>query len=122
MAQASFIQGGLDRVESAFKTFEKDFRRLQKRADQRRKQLEKRAEREVRRFQTELRKNPVVKRAQTLGEDARKAASEQVDALLGTLRLASRTEVERLDRKVGQLNRKVRELEKAADSGKSRAA
>ena len=35
-----------------------------------------------------------------------------MDGVLSTLRIASRSEISKLDRKVSQLNRKVRELEK----------
>ena len=112
MTQPRIIQDGLDRVESVVRTFERDWKRLQKQADRRRREIEKRAERQVKRFQAEILKNPVVQRAQTLRSDAVRVVGEQVDALLGTLRIASHGDVERLERKVGQLNRKLRELEK----------
>jgi hypothetical protein len=116
MAQPKIIQEGLDRVESVVRTFERDWKRLQKQADRRRRDIEKRAERQVKRLQEELRKNPVLQRAQNLRSDAVRVVGEQVDALLGTLRIASHGDVERLERKVGQLHRKVRELEKKQDT------
>ena len=111
MAEANFIQEGIDRVESAFENLEKEYKRLSKRAEKRRKEFEKQAERRIKRLQTELRKNPVVKRAEALRDDARKAAQEQVETVLGSLSIATRGEVRRLDRKVSQLSRKIRELE-----------
>jgi polyhydroxyalkanoate synthesis regulator phasin len=123
MAQASIIQDVSDRVETALKNAEKDFRRLQKRAEKQRKDFEKRAERRIKKIRAELRKNDVVKwaddlgseaieRAEGLRDDAVKAWEDRVDAVLGSLRIASHGEVIRLERKVGQLNRKVRQLEK----------
>ena len=112
MAEANIIEEGMDRIEDAFRSIERDFRRLQKRADRRRKQLEKQAEKRVKQLQTDIRKNPVVKRAEDLRGDALKALEEQVDSLLSNLRIASQADVTKLERKVAQLNKKVRELEK----------
>ena len=112
MAEANFIEEGMDRIESAFKSIEKDLKRLQKRADTRRRQFERQAEKRVKRLQSDIRKNPVVKRAEDLRGDAVKAIEDQVDGLLANLRIASHTDVSKLERKVAQLNRKVRELEK----------
>jgi chromosome segregation ATPase len=120
MAQASLIQDGLDRFENVVKSVERDFKRLQKQADKRRKALEKRAERRVKKLQTELRKSTLVKRAGSLRDEAVRAVGDGVESLLGTLRIASHAEVERLERKVGQLGRKIRQLEQQL--GDERAA
>ena len=108
MAEANFIEEGIDRIENAFKSIEKDFKRLQKRADRRRRQFERQAEKRVKQIQTDIRKNPVVKRAEDLRGDAMKAIDAQVDSLLANLRIASQAEVLKLERKVAQLNKKVR--------------
>jgi hypothetical protein len=111
MAQANLIQDGIDRFESAVKSVERDFRRLQKQADKRRKELEKRAERQVKKLQADLRKSPVIQRAESLRTEAVRVVEEGVETLLGTLRIASHGEVQRLERKVSQLGRKIRQLE-----------
>jgi Poly(hydroxyalcanoate) granule associated protein (phasin) len=119
MSEANFIQDGIDRVQSAFQTLDKEYRRLQRTADKRRKEFEKRAERQIKRFQTELRKNPIVKRAEGVRArvdeargEARQAMVQRLETLLGSLHVATRTEIEKLDRKLAQLNKKVRDLEK----------
>jgi len=114
MAEANFIEEGMDRIENAFKSIEKDLKRLQKRADRRRRQFERQAEKRVKQLQSDFRKNPVVKRAEDLRSDAVKAIEDQVDTVLGSLRIASQADFSKLERKVAQLNRKVRELEKAS--------
>jgi polyhydroxyalkanoate synthesis regulator phasin len=53
-----------------------------------------------------------VKRAESIRRDAESLIEEQVESLLGLLRLASVSEVTRLERKVDQLSRRLRELEK----------
>ncbi len=113
MAQASIIQEGFDRFEEARRSFEKSYRRIQKRADKRRRDFERSAEKRVRRFRTDLRKNPLVKRVGGLREETTKRVEEQVEQFLATFRIATQSEVSRLERKVAQLNRKVRELERS---------
>ncbi|MDJ0789884.1 MAG: hypothetical protein QNK05_24060 [Myxococcota bacterium] len=112
MAQPQIIQDVSDRVENAVKTFEKDLKKLQKDADKRRKAFEKRAEREVKKLQKQIDAHPVVKRAKSLRSDAVKTAQGQLDSLLGTFRIASQGEVERLEKKIGTLSRKLRAVEK----------
>jgi len=112
MAEANFIEEGMDRIEDAFRSIEKDLKRLQKRADKRRKQFERQAEKRVKQLQSDFRQNSVVKRAEGLRSDAVKAIEEQVDVVLANLRIASHADVHKLERKVAQLNKKVRELEK----------
>jgi hypothetical protein len=133
------IEEGRERFEGALKDMERDWKRLQRRADQGRKQFEQRAQKQVKRIQAELRKSPLVKRAEeqrkALERRARKLGVElrnstpvkraeelrkdagvrietQIESLFGLLRIASASEVSRLERKVDQLNRKLRELEK----------
>jgi polyhydroxyalkanoate synthesis regulator phasin len=133
------LEEGRERFEGALKDMERDWKRLQKRADQGRKQFEQRAQRQVKRIQMELCKSPLVKRAEeqrkALERRARKLGNElrnssavkraeglrrdaesrlegQLESLFGLLRIASASEVTRLERKVDQLNRKLRELEK----------
>jgi polyhydroxyalkanoate synthesis regulator phasin len=133
------IEEGRERFEGALKDMERDWKRLQKRADQGRKQFEQRAQRQVKRIQTELRKSPLVKRAEeqrkllerrarklgnellnssavkradSLRKDAETRLEGQLENLFGLLRIASTTEISRLEKKVDQLNRKLRELEK----------
>jgi len=137
------LEEGRERFEGALKDMEREYKRLQKRADQGRKQFELRAQRQVKRIQSELRKNPLVKRAEEqrklLERRARKLGSElrnstavkraeslrkdaearlegQLESLFGWLRIASASEVSRLERKVDQLGRKLRELEKGSQA------
>ena len=112
MAQPQIIQNVTDRVETAVKSFEKDLKKLQKDAEKRRKAFERNAERQVKKIQKRIDALPVVQRAKTLRSDAVKTAQGQMDALLGTLRIASQGEVERLERKIGSLSRKLRQFEK----------
>ena len=139
----NLLEEGRERFEGALENMGRDWKRLQKRADQGRKQIEQRAQRQVKRLQSELRKSPLVKRAEEqrklLERRARKLSSElrnssavkraeslrknaetriegQLESLFGVLRIASTSEISRLERKVDQLNRKLRELEKSSQA------
>lgn len=107
----ALIQDGFDRFQTAFETLDKEYKRLQNRAEKRRRDIEKRAEKQVKRFRAEIRKNPVLKRAEDLREETRKRLERQADQVLSSLQIATRSEVRRLDRKIAQLNKKVRALE-----------
>jgi exonuclease VII large subunit len=135
------LEEGRERFEGALKEMGRDWKRLQRRADQGRKQFEQRAQRQVKRIQAELKKSPLVKRAEeqrkSIEKRARRIGSElrnstavkraeelrkdaetriegQLESLFGLLRIASATEVSRLERKVETLSRKLRELEKGS--------
>ena len=139
----NLFEEGRERFEGALKDMGRDWKRLQKRADQGRKQLEQRAQRQVKRIQSELKKSPLVKRAEeqrrllerrarklsnelrnstavkraeSLRKDAETRLESQLESLFGLLRIASQSEISRLERKVDQLNRKLRELEKSAQA------
>jgi hypothetical protein len=143
------LEEGRERFEGALKDMERDWKRLTKRADQGRKQFEQQAQRQVRKLQSGLKKNPLVKRAEEqrklierrarkLGSELRNSApvkraealrkdaearfEEQLESLFGLLRLASASEVSRLERKVDQLGKKLRELEKGGHARGSHAA
>jgi hypothetical protein len=120
--QASLMQEGVDRFREAFDSL--DLQRVQKELTQRRKRLEKqiasgrrqwerRTRKQVKRVQTELRKNTLLKRVQSLQKDATRQIESGVDGILGTLRIASRRDVDRIDRRLGQINRKLKDLERA---------
>ncbi len=118
-AQPQILQDVTDRVESTVKNIEKDLKDLQKRAERRRKTFERETDKRVKRFQKEFDKSPIVKRARAFQKDAQKRFDDGVDQVLGTLRIASQGDMAKLERKVTQLNRKVRELEKPAPRRKA---
>jgi VIT1/CCC1 family predicted Fe2+/Mn2+ transporter len=120
MAEASFIQEGVGRVQSALKSLDKEYRRVQKQADARLRRVEKRAERQIKRLRSGLARSPLAKRAEVVRRRVEEARSEaqsvfegRLEAMLGTLKIATRTEIEKLERKVALLNRKLQELEGA---------
>ena len=90
---------------------------LQRRGEKLRKDGQKRFEKRMKSVQKELRKQPVVKRAEKMRADLEQRVERGVDAMgdrvLTSLGLASSDEIKKLERKIAQLNRKLRTLEKA---------
>ena len=130
--QTNFVQDGVDRVRGAFENLDDEFQRVQKqiqtrrksiekRLDTQRKDLEKRTRKEVKRIQKGLRKYPVVKRAESIADDASRQLEQGVDRILATFQIASRHDLDRIDRKLGKINRKLREIEKAGKTTGSAA-
>ena len=126
--QANIVQEGVDRLREAVSAIEVDIERMQDRVQKqfkarrksiekevtsRRKDFEKKTQKQVKRLRTELRKNTYVKRAQGVVDDATKQFEQGVDNVLEVLHVASKRDLSRIDRKLNQINRKLRDLEKA---------
>lgn len=127
--QASLLQDGVDRFNEAVRQVDREIARLQKELRTRRRSLEKQVEsgrkslerrtrREVRRLRDELEKSGLVKRAGELRAVAGDRLEQGADGVLAALGIASRQDLERLDRKLSHVNRKLKELEKPRRSPK----
>jgi hypothetical protein len=125
--QASRVQEGVDQLRTAVRRVDRQFRKLQREVSSRRKQLgkelasrrkaiEKRAQQQLARFQRELQKQPLVKRAETLRADATSRIQNGVASVLEAMPLATKGEIERIDRKIAALSRKLRDLEKGSEA------
>ncbi len=129
--EASIVQDGIDRFRDAFGNIEDELERVQKNIRIRRRKLEKRVEsgrrdfekrvetgrkdfeKRTRKLRTEVRKNPTFKRLDDIRKDATKRYEEGVETLLNTLQVASKGDVQRIDRKISQLSKKLKEMERA---------
>lgn len=125
--QANIVQEGVDRVREAVSSIETDLDKVQKRAEKeiksRRKRFEKTTEKQVKRLQTQFKKNPFVKRAQSAFDDATRQFEKNVDNFLGAINVASSRDIRRVDRKLSQIAKKLRELENTnAHSPKAKAS
>lgn len=112
MAQPTFVEEGLDRVQSAFGSVQEELERLQKELGKRRRSFEKEAQKRVRQLRSELRKNGLVKRAESFQKDAARRLETGVESVLSTFQIASQGDLKRIDRKLGQISRKLTALEK----------
>lgn len=132
MAQeASIVQDGIDRFRDAFGNLEDEFERVQRQLRARRRKIEKQLaanrrglekrvesgrkdlEKRTRKLRAEVRKSPTFKRLESLRKDAARRYEEGVETFLNALQIASKSDVQRIDRKISQLHRKLKEMEKA---------
>ncbi len=109
--QVNFVQEGVDRFNAAFERIDGERLRLQKQIRARRKSFEKRTRRQVKRLRTELRRYPAVQRAERLQADVRRQIEDRVDRLHALLPIASRSDLERDNRKLARISRMQKEFE-----------
>ena len=76
----------------------------------------KRAKKLQKNLEKDLEKSALVKRARKLRKDASKQVESRIDDVLGTFQIATSSDVKKLERKLGQINKKLKELEKARAS------
>jgi len=120
--QTSLVEQSVDRVQDALRNLDKEFQRFQKQVKTRRRTLEKRIETQRKSIEKQARKqikavrgSDVVKRAETLSSDLAEQLESGVETMLGALQIASKSDLERIDRKLNRLSRKLKELEKAEE-------
>ena len=122
--QANIVQDSVDRVRDAFGSLEDEIQRVQKEMRKelrsRRKGLQKQLnasrkdfETRTRKLRSELDRSSLTKRVRALGRDAQKQVEQSVDSMLGALQIASKADLKRIDRKLNQLSKKLKELEAA---------
>jgi hypothetical protein len=141
MAEAKIVEDGIDRLQSAFQSVEDEFEKVQKRVDRgrkgfekrvrsgrkdfekntqkfqkrvetRRKDWEKQTEKRVKRVQDELRKYSLFQQLEEIADDASKRLEEGMDSLLSGLQIATRSDIQKLDKKLNTISRKLKTLEK----------
>lgn len=121
---ANPFQSAVDSIEQEFQRWQKEFqtrsKSLEKQLEKSRRQFETQGRKQIKRFNAEVRKNPYVKRAETLRKNARREFESRMEDLLSAFQIASKGEIERVDRKLRTLAKKLAEFEKAAGSRTTR--
>ncbi len=104
----TFLQQSTDSFTNAYESIREEVRKLQER-------VEKQTRTPLRR----LRRNVLVKRTQNLGSDARKQIAGGVETVLGYLQIASKSDLERIERKLEQIDLKLQGAENRRETRKS---
>jgi hypothetical protein len=135
---AGLVQGGIDRVSEAYRTLDARVQKLQKDLNHRRRSFEreleagrknlrkqvasgrKSIERRTRKQIQGLRRTSLFQRALALPSDANQRLEDGFGQLLGLFRIASKSELSRIDRKLDQINRKLKAIEKGRSSAPRR--
>ena len=122
--QTSLVHEGVDRLSDAFQSIDHEYQRVHKRLSTRRvsiekkisttrKSVEKRTRTELSRFKSEAKKNPWVKRADSLVSDATKQLESGVGSFLKILQIPSKSDIARIDKRLSAISRRLKEIEKA---------
>ena len=133
MAEQSFVQDGMDRLQSARERVDDEIQRVQKQLRTRRRNLERQinkgrrdferqTRKQVKQLQSDIRKNTWVKRLDELREDASKQLESAVSSVLGVLQIASKSDVQKIDRKLTKLSKKLRDIETRRSNSRQAAA
>ena len=107
----TFLQQSTDSFTDAYESVSKEVRRLQKK-------VEKQTRVPLRR----LRETALLKRMQDLGSDARKQIAGGIETVLGYLQIASKNDLQRIDRRLERIDQKLRGAENARKAKKSDGA
>ncbi len=121
--QSSIVDEGRERLSAAREKIDDEIQRVQEDLSARRKRLEKQfaknrksfekqTRKQVKQIQRDLRKNPVVKGLGKWRSQAESRFGETVENLLGTLRIASRDDLSRIERKLGRINKRLTQIER----------
>ncbi len=108
-----FIDDEIQRAQQGLMARRKS---LEKEFAAKRKTVETRTRKEFKRIQSEFKKNPIVQRADAVRKDVTKQVEIRVDALLSRMQIASKSDLQQINRKLTTLNRRLKAIE---DSRKS---
>ncbi len=120
-----------DRIESARGRIDSEIGRVQKQIQARRKQIEKQIntgrksfekqltssrksfEKQTRKQVKDLRRSPVVQEVERIGGEVNRQLEGVFERLLGVLQIASKTDLDRIDRKLTKLNKRLKDMERS---------
>jgi len=112
-ASTGFVADSIDRIQNAMESAQSEIDKFQKDVEKRRKRFEKRAQKEMKRIQKNFQDSTPVKRAAEIQKDVAAQIEAGLDLVLGNLQIASRRDVEKIDKKLNKISRKLNDLDKA---------
>ena len=112
--EANFVGDTIDRIEDAVRSVSGEIERLQDQAEKGRKKWEEQTQKRIEQFGEDLRNTPLGKRTVDLGRDATRQAEAGIQTLLETLSIASVTELQKVNRKLDKIGRRLKKLEDQA--------
>jgi hypothetical protein len=98
-------------LQNLFRSVEEEFEKLQSKVSEQRKGFEKAAQTRVSKVQREIEKTPLFKRFDGLRKDANKGVEQGVDRILNSLNIATASDIKKLDRRLKQISKKLKELD-----------
>jgi len=128
----NLVDESRERISSARERIDEEIQRVQKELASRRKDIElqlsrgrksfeKQTRRQVRQIQKDIRKNSWIRRAEELRDEATRQFEDALEGVLGTLQIASKTDVRKIDRKLGKLSKRLKEIERVRQTNGQQA-
>lgn len=128
----NLVDESRERISSARERIDEEIQRVQKELASRRKDIErqfsrgrksfeKQTRKQVRQIQKDIRKNSWIRRAEELRDEATRQFEDALEGVLGTLQIASKTDVRKLDRKLGKLGKRLKEIERVRQTNGQQA-
>ncbi len=131
MAQpaTTFVDESRDRIHSARERLDSEFKKAQKDLNVRRKRLEKQLsknrksfekefsksrksfEKQTRQLRKDIQKNGIVKQLNRWRNDAEDQLEDVLDSVLGTLQIATQSDVKKLDRRLSKISKQLKDLD-----------
>jgi uncharacterized protein YukE len=112
MAEVS--TNGFDRFNEALRNLDDQLQELRERFDERRKKTEKRVKEFRKDVETQLRKSPLYRRAERIRKDVEEQVETTRNQVYDAVGIASKSEVEKLNRKLNAISKKLNELAREA--------
>ena len=112
--QANFVEDTIDRVQDAVRSVSGEIERLQDQAEKGRKKWEQETQKRIEQLGEDLRNTPLGKRTVDFGRDASRQAEAGFQTILETLSIASATELQKMNRKLDKISRRLKKLEDQA--------
>lgn len=103
---------GFERFNEALRGLDDQIQELRERVDDRRRQFETELKKRRSKIETQVRKNPLFKRAERARKDVESQVEKTRAQIYGAVGIASKTEIDKLNRKLNSISKKVSELTK----------
>jgi len=106
-----------ERIDTEVQRVQKELRRGRKRLEKQissgRKNFEKQTRKQVRQLRGDIEKNPVIQGIERARDEAGRQIEGALETVLGALQIASKGDVNRIDRKLTKLTKKLKDMERA---------
>ena len=119
------ITAARERVDAEITRIQKDLstrrKKIEKQLNTSRKNIEKQTRKQVRQLEKDLRKSEVVKTLESWRGQVENLLEETLEGVLGALQVASKSDVQKIDRKLTKLNKRLKDIERARQTNGSQA-
>jgi polyhydroxyalkanoate synthesis regulator phasin len=110
------ITAARERVDSEISRIQKDLatrrKKIEKEFTRSRKSFEKQTRKQVKQLEQELQKSEVVKTLQGWRSQAESLIEDTFDSVLGSFQIASKGDVQKIDRKLTKLTKRLKDMER----------